>query len=47
MNEKTKEELFTLLYDLEILFDYDETEWGKEIGLMINKLQKELLTIKN
>lgn len=47
MNEKTKEKLFTLLYELEILFDYDETKLGKEIGLIINELQKELLTIKN
>ena len=46
MNEKTKEKLFTLLYELEILFDYDKTKLGKEIGLMINKLQKELLTTK-
>ena len=43
MEEKTKEELFELLYKLEDYFDYDESDWGKEIGELINKLQKELL----
>jgi hypothetical protein len=43
MEEKAKEELFELLYKLEDYFDYDETDWGKEIGNLINKLQQELL----
>jgi hypothetical protein len=42
MEEKTKEELFELLYKLEDYFDYDESDWGKEIGELINKLQEEL-----
>ena len=42
MNVKTKEELFNLLYGLEDLFSYDETKIGLKIGLVINKLQKEL-----
>lgn len=43
MEEKTKKELFTLLHQLEDYFDYDETNWGKEIGELINELQKQLL----
>jgi len=43
MNVKTKEELFNLLYNLEEYFEYDKTKQGKNIGLLINKLQKELL----
>jgi hypothetical protein len=42
MLKKTKEELFELLYKLEDYFDYDESDWGKEIGELINKLQEEL-----
>lgn len=44
MNKQTQEELFDLLYSLEIKFDFDETETGKRIGLLINKLQEELLS---
>jgi hypothetical protein len=40
---ETKEELFDLLYSLENEFNYDETSLGLRIGLLINKLQKELL----
>jgi hypothetical protein len=43
MEQKTKEKLFELLYKLEDYFDYNKTDWGKEIGELINKLQKELL----
>ncbi len=31
-----------LLYTLEEYFEYNETQLGKEIGTLINKLQKEL-----
>lgn len=44
MEQKTKEELFNLLYKLEERFDYDETALGLEIGRIIDKLQKELLS---
>tara|TARA_R110002020_G_scaffold83781_2_gene208071 strand:+ start:594 stop:737 length:144 start_codon:yes stop_codon:yes gene_type:complete len=47
MKEETKEELFNTLYDLEIFLEYDKTEQGKIVGELINKLQKELLTLKN
>ena len=43
MKKETQEELFNLLYSLEEFFDYDETEFGKEIGELVNKLQTELL----
>jgi hypothetical protein len=43
MKKLTQEELFNLLYSLEELFEYDKTEYGKEIGKLLNKLQKELL----
>ena len=43
MKPETQEELFNLLYKLEDFFKYDETNFGKEVGLLINKLQKELL----
>ena len=43
MKEETKKELFELLYKLEDYFDYDESDLGKEIGWLINKLQKEYL----
>ena len=36
-------EVLNLLYDLEILHDYNETETGLKIGLLINKLQKQLI----
>lgn len=47
MKKQTKEELFDILYSLEIKFDFDETETGKRIGLLINKLQEELLSNEN
>lgn len=47
MKPKTKEELFNLFYQLEDFFDYDETNFGKEIGSLLNKLQEELLTKTN
>ena len=43
MKKETQEELFNLLYSLEDFFEYDETEYGKEVGQLINKLQEELL----
>jgi hypothetical protein len=43
MTKELQEKLFTLLYELEDYFDYDETNWGKEIGEMVNELQIELL----
>lgn len=46
MKEQTKEELFNLLYKLEDYFDYNKTDWGKEIGQLVNKLQKELINNK-
>jgi hypothetical protein len=45
MKPETQQELFNLLYQLEDFFDYDETNFGKEIGLLLNKLQEELLKI--
>jgi len=45
MKPETQQELFNLLYQLEDFFDYDETNFGKEIGLLLNKLQEELLSI--
>ena len=35
-------DVLNLLYNLEELNDYEETPTGLEIGLMINKLQKQL-----
>ena len=43
MKEQTEKELFDLLYDLEDYLEYDETEIGKRVGELINKLQSELL----
>jgi hypothetical protein len=43
MKEQTENELFDLLYDLEDYLEYDETEIGKRVGELINKLQSELL----
>jgi hypothetical protein len=43
MTPETEEQLFNLLYSLEDFFEYDETELGKQVGEIINKLQKELL----
>jgi hypothetical protein len=45
MKPETQQELFNLLYQLEDFFDYDETNFGKEIGLLLIKLQEELLKI--
>ena len=42
MKTQTQEQLFALLYQLEDLFEYEKTEYGKEIGQLINKLQDEL-----
>ena len=39
---KLNNEVLNLLYELEILHDYNETSTGLKIGLVINKLQKEL-----
>lgn len=47
MTKKTTKKLFNLLYRLEDLYEYDNTEIGKEIGELINILQKELLRNKN
>tara|TARA_R100001594_G_scaffold131120_1_gene170574 strand:+ start:2224 stop:2355 length:132 start_codon:yes stop_codon:yes gene_type:complete len=43
MNQETQAELFKVLYNLEVKYEFDETETGKTIGELINKLQKELL----
>ena len=45
MNKQDKNlirDVLSLLYDLEMLHNYDETETGLKVGLMINKLQKQL-----
>jgi hypothetical protein len=47
MKQETQNELFNLLYQLEDLFEYDKTEYGKEIGELLNKLQNELLNKQN
>tara|TARA_R100001163_G_C4960016_1_gene124254 strand:- start:32 stop:163 length:132 start_codon:yes stop_codon:yes gene_type:complete len=43
MKQETQAELFKVLYNLEVKYEFDETETGKTIGKLINKLQKELL----
>jgi len=43
MKQETQDELFNLLYRLEDFFEYDETDFGKQIGSLVNKLQDELL----
>jgi hypothetical protein len=45
MDEKQKldNEVLNLLYELEILHEYNETKTGLKIGLLINKLQKQLI----
>jgi hypothetical protein len=43
MEEKTREELFALLHNLEDYFGYDETKRGREIGAIIDRLHDELL----
>jgi len=43
MPKELQEKLFSLLYELEDHFDYDETNWGKKIGEIVNELQAELL----
>jgi hypothetical protein len=47
MTKETRKKLFNLLYSLEDLYEYDKTETGKEIGELINILQKELIKNKN
>jgi hypothetical protein len=47
MKQETQNELFNLLYQLEDLFEYDKTEYGKEIGELVSKLQNELLNKQN
>jgi hypothetical protein len=47
MKQETQNELFNLLYQLEDFLEYDKTEYGKEIGGLINKLQNELLNKQN
>tara|TARA_R110000851_G_scaffold289600_1_gene443730 strand:+ start:38 stop:169 length:132 start_codon:yes stop_codon:yes gene_type:complete len=43
MKKETRAELFELLYDLEIEFEYDNTKTGKRVGELINKLNKEII----
>ena len=43
MKKETQKELFNLLYRLEDIHDYDNSDLGKQIGELVNKLQKELL----
>ena len=43
MEKETQKELFNILYRLEDIYDYDNSDLGKEIGELVNKLQKELL----
>ena len=40
-----KEKLFKMLYNLEDYLEYDRTEIGKELGKLINELQKCSITI--
>ncbi len=40
-----KEKLFKMLYNLEDYLEYDRTEIGKELGKLINELQKCKITI--
>lgn len=45
MNKQDKNlirDILNLLYELEMLHEYNETETGLKVGLMINKLQKTL-----
>jgi hypothetical protein len=45
MNKQDKNlirDILNLLYELEMLHEYNETETGLQVGLMINKLQKTL-----
>ena len=39
----TSKQLFNFLGRLEDLYEYDNTEMGKELGDLINKLQVELI----
>lgn len=41
-----KEKLWSILYNLEDYLEYDKTKMGKELGLLINELQKCKITIK-
>lgn len=45
-DQKLDNEVLNLLYELEILHEYNETETGLKIGLLINKLQKKLTNNK-
>ena len=40
-----REKLFAMLYHLEDYLEYDRTEIGKELGILINELQKCKITI--
>ncbi len=42
MNKELLKETLSVLFELEVFFEFDKTEWGTEIGELINKLQKEL-----
>lgn len=42
MNKELLRETLTVLFDLEEYFHFDETQKGRKIGNLINKLQKEL-----
>ena len=42
MNRELLKETLKVLYELKIYFDFDETAKGRKIGLLINKLKKEL-----
>ena len=43
MRKETQAELFKVLYNLEVKYEFDKTDTGKSLGKLINKLQKELL----
>jgi hypothetical protein len=42
MNKELLRETLTVLFDLEEYFNFDETQKGRKVGNLINKLQKEL-----
>ena len=46
MKKETQQELFNLLYRLEDIYDYNNTELGGKIGTLINKLQTESNKVK-
>jgi len=43
MTKETRKKLFNLLYRLEDLYEYDNTQMGKELGELISVLQVELI----